>query len=101
MNYEKMSDYEINELVLAIVSELDVTGGDPYYGDKNLSWDYCNNPSDAWPIIADMIANGCVVQIMQAGVIVTLQGGGRIQFMDKNPIRAAMTVFLMMQEQKS
>ena len=62
--------------------------------------DYCNNPSDAWPIIVSMISGGCIVQMLKAGVIVTLQGGGRIQVMDKNPLRVAMIAFLMMKDEE-
>ena len=111
-NYEKMSDFEVNAAVSMHVLWKNHRCEEVDCNDKTgvVSWadganwhefNPCNNPSDAWPIIAGMIANGCVVQILQAGVIVTLQGGGRIQFMDKNPLRAAMIVFLMMQEQKS
>ena len=121
-NYENMSDFEVNRAVACRLdrNDLDVFGrpmfaSDCYFSvpfgssvewhqfgcDESKLFDPCNNPSDAWPIIADVIANGCVVQILQAGVIVTLQGGGRIQFIDKNPLRAAMIVFLMMQESKS
>lgn len=109
MNYEEMSDFEINKCVAeAAGMELSSDhsgacvgvvrrsiGSRPNYGHVN----YCNNPSDAWPIIVSMISGWCVVQMLQAGVIVTLQGGGRIQAMDKNTLRAAMIVFLMMQEQ--
>lgn len=108
MNYEDMSDLQINLLVAnAIVVDAAensgvVFGAVKHEGDNVVSVigvvDYCNNPSDAWPIIVSMISGGCVVQMLQAGVIVTLQGGGRIQAMDKNTLRAAIIVFLMMQE---
>ena len=136
MNYEEMSDFEINKAVHfrmiddGVVKEsyrlneadfVDVfrnefgenagpsviavmryvkdgiyDGYNPFGG----AFDYCNNASDAWPIIVGMIADGCIVQMLKAGVIVTLQGGGHIQFMDKNPLRAAMIAFLIMQESK-
>ena len=119
-NYETMSDFEINRAVACRLdgNDLDIFGrpmfaSDCYFSvpsessvewhqfgcDESKLFDPCNNPSDAWPIIAGMVANGCVVQILQAGVVVILQGGGRIQFMDKNPLRAAMIVFLMMQDE--
>lgn len=114
MNYEEMSDFDIN---VSIAESLGLNwycaAGDGHTGgweccsikelmvnDYSRLKDYCNNPSDAWPFIVGMISGGCIVQILQAGVIVTLQGGGHIQFMDKNPLRAAMIVFLMMQESK-
>lgn len=99
MNYEEMSDFEINGLVSDIVRKLGrLKGSDPYHADISLSWDYCNNPSDAWPIVNTMITDGCVVQLLESGVIVTLQGGGRLQSMGVNPLRAAMIVFLKMKE---
>ena len=109
MNYEQMSDFDINRLVAINRGGYQGHVAHMQYGVKesdkdscgmfHFERDYCNNPSDAWPIIAGMVANGCVVQILQAGVVVILQGGGRIQFMDKNPLRAAMIVFLMMQDE--
>ena len=109
MNYEEMSDFEINKQVAINrggyqghvehmqhgVKESDRASHGLLFTER----DYCNNPSDAWPIIVSMISGGCIVQMLKAGVIVTLQEGGRIQVMDKNPLRAAMIVFLMMQEQ--
>ena len=111
MNYEEMSDLQINLLVASAIGVDAAENSGVVYcavkhgGDNVVSVigvvDYCNNPSDAWPIIVNMISGGCIVQMLQAGVIVTLQGGGRIQVMDKNTLRAAMVVFLMMQESKS
>ena len=122
MNYEKMSDFEVNRAVACRLdgNDLDIFGrpmfaSDCYFSvpsgssvewhqfgcDESKLFDPCNNPSDAWSIIVNMIFGGCIVQMLQAGVIVTLQGGGRIQVMDKNTLRAAMIVFLMMQESKS
>ncbi|MGL4752210.1 MAG: phage protein NinX family protein [Aeromonadaceae bacterium] len=112
MNYEEMSDFEINGYVSMHMhgfSWIEFVDGcsshvkcgnerSPGFAMIEVS-DYCNNPSYAWPIIVSMISGGCIVQMLKAGVIVTLQGGGRIQVMDKNPLRVAMIVFLMMQEQ--
>lgn len=112
MNYQTMSDFEINRAVTCelfgchqwAVNRLGSfyhcgPDGSGYY--EVTIDNYCNDPSHAWSIIIGMIADGCIVQILKAGVIVTLQEGGRVQFMDENPLRAAMIVFLMMQEQKS
>ena len=112
MNYEEMSDFEVNGYVSMHMhgfSWIEFVDGcashvkcgnerSPGFAMIEVS-DYCNNPSDAWPIIVSMISGGCIVQMLKAGVIVTLQGGGRIQVMDKNPLRVAMIVFLMLQEQ--
>jgi hypothetical protein len=96
MNYESMSDFEINKavanklglFVVAVAQDGIIVNG------SSLSIDYCNNPSDAWPII-----NGNSINIKFDG-----HGGGA--FADeygsviircKNKLRAAMIVFLMMQ----
>nr|WP_097508944.1 phage protein NinX family protein [Escherichia coli] len=76
----------------------------------NYRWyDYCNNPVDAWPIIDDneialipsndfgwvaisgLMLNGCSSYIDQ-------RLDGCFQHSDTNPLRAAMIVFLMMQD---
>lgn len=110
-NYEKMSDNELNTMVA------DLRGGyaGNVHGSKSMvkvkgpeshglfymEVDYCNNISDAWPIIMenkiwiqpDMIGDGfwhcydCENQHFSK---------------HKKPLRAAMIVFLMMRkEQKS
>lgn len=114
-DYSKMSDFEINKWIAIELapngyiginestrsdSEVVITTENGEGCTKNSYVDYCNNPSDAWPIIVSMISGGCIVQMLKAGVIVTLQGGGRIQVMDKNPLRVAMIVFLMMKDEE-
>lgn len=111
MNHAEMSDFEINKAVfLKLKIDYEDFDFNPFpdnctsfsYGD-GANWhefDACNNPSDAWPIIDGIIKSDCIVQILKAGVIVALAGGGRIQCMHKNPLRAAMIVFLMMNEDK-
>lgn len=126
MNYEEMSDFEINKCVAeAAGMELSSDhsgayvgvvrrsiGSRPNYGHVN----YCNNPSDAWTIIVknkirispvmhmsddngEYICNG----MWEAG---TLWGDDGAFYNSKyneasneNPLRAAMIVFLMMQGQ--
>ncbi|AUR89602.1 NinX [Vibrio phage 1.127.O._10N.286.52.E12] len=65
MNYEEMSDFEINKAVSSLVDfgDLIITHNDSegtvYLCEKDGLWDMlpisyfnpCNNPSDAWPII--------------------------------------------------
>lgn len=69
MNYEEMSDFEINKLVATskgidipvidgvfnIIDGNVAVSTDPNGGlnRKRLFSDYCNNPSEAWPIIVD------------------------------------------------
>jgi hypothetical protein len=121
-DYSKLSDFEINSAVHnALMKEpykieflgndrirwvrgsTNVTTGKVEYSKKSLK-DYCNNPSDAWKIIVDNgISLECIVvnrhektwraQLKPAYV--------KHRMNHKNPLRAAMIVFLMMQEPKN
>ena len=111
-SYEEMSDFEINRAVAVNrggyqghvdhvpngVKESDKESHGMFYVER----DYCNNPSDAWPIIVD----SCIVLTPCMG---RLNGDATGYFEHENPItiefshnnkalRAAMIVFLMMQE---
>lgn len=121
-DYSKLSDFEINSAVHnALMKEpykieflgndrirwvrgpTNVTTGKVEYSKKSLK-DYCNNPSDAWKIIVD---NGISLQCI---VVNRHEKTWRAQLKPayvkhrmnhKNPLRAAMIVFLMMQEPKN
>ena len=104
MDYDKMSDFDINKRVAEAI------GGFP---DSNFfeahevvfksrgrfqytCFDPCNNPADAWPIIVDSrigIVPGTTNDKWAAH-----HGDWDICMADENPLRAAMVVFLMMQE---
>ena len=93
MNYEEMSDFEINDAITTIV-----------FGCKQ--WEghvvrYCNDPAKAWPIIVDnkiAIAPAKATAGMWFG---SSADGSLCAPMDSNPLRAAMIVFLMMNEGES
>lgn len=113
-DYSQLSDFEINKLV-AIALGLEVKdwpeADRPYiwhvvknelgndYFDYTDYKDYCNNPADAWPIIVGSKINirfgaegmACEAQFMQ-------YGHESVEHYHANPLRAAMVVFLMMQE---
>mgnify|MGYP001205773655 CR=1 FL=1 len=124
MDYSKLSDFEINKRVAEacgfLVQEMDdrsslgmtpefheeypavvwVADIDCSTGQQCEPWwqfDPCNDPSDAWPIIVE---NKIGLQFI--GVEATC--GGDISrsevavSSDKNPLRAAMIVYLMMQD---
>ncbi|HCN8607507.1 TPA: DUF2591 family protein [Escherichia coli] len=102
MDYSQLSDFEINKRVFkAIVGAKPL--GYPHNADGrsvgneangNYRWyDYCNNPADAWPIIEkhrisilDQLTEWCV------------DANGVSPIFDTRPLRAAMIVFLMMQD---
>lgn len=113
-----MSDFEINRSVAIAIGfnpdDCDIAKrGSPSVG---VEWnedtgypirvfDYCNNPADAWPIIiksginlfTDMIPHGLLCQA-RASITRADAVSDCIIISDKNPLRAAMIVFLMMQE---
>ncbi len=121
MDYSEMSDFEINSAVHnALMDEpfkLDFLGNDKIRWvrgstdvttdrvdyKKNTLRDYCNNPADAWPIIADRkicLAFDVFAEPQDGGAWVASPAYGyeveRVRH--DNPLRAAMVVYLMMQE---
>ena len=101
-DYGKMSDFEINKAVATALG-MDVSGATE---ENNMMYDYvrdvCNNPSDAWPIMKESLIG---VTPDEDGVTMHFYGDWtarahckNLQFTDKNPLRAAMIVYLMMKE---
>lgn len=116
MDYSKLSDFEINKLVGDVVfkglwSCRPGSSGNKsdswYYGNADASLnplsplpDYCNNPFDAWPIIVE---NNISVYVIGGGDKRGEWGAEGFNpnspyHFNDNPLRAAMIVFLMMQE---
>lgn len=123
MNYNEMSDFKINVAVAKAAGRYmevpkgmhPVVVGDVqcYYDEQRTLWDchfnYCGSPADAWLIIVEnkidiafhkncaCAAAYCFVEEKMKSVevgCVTVPTAAC-----KNPLRAAMIVFLMMQEQ--
>lgn len=118
-DYSKMSDFEINKLV-AIATGHKQLGSLGWRGLKDGEFnevmvrgplkiggfDPCNNPADAWSIIVgnniDIIQdNGQGCALATNSVIQMFQGDEVHISQDENPLRAAMIVFLTMQESKN
>lgn len=115
MDYSALSDQKINLMVAKIMHKnlkvIESTTRYPsacvFSEEHPYSWvDYCNNPADAWPII---VGNGISLYHnhgswqaeMEYSAPIGAFGTDEIcsKFVDhKNPLRAAMVVFLMMQE---
>lgn len=97
-DYSKMSDDEINVKVgesIGFAAKLMAVNKDT---------DYCNNPSDAWPIIlSNLIALKPVKLYVGGHRWFASKGDGDfgLKFADDNPLRAAMIVYLMMKESDS
>jgi len=120
-DYSQLSDFEINKRVAEIVYSIEVVADDfyvkdipfAYHRDEQVfifideplsgawrSYNPCNNPADAWPIIVenmisvDQHANGSYARVWgysESGIVET-------ESLRSNILRAAMIVFLMMQE---
>lgn len=120
-DYSKMSDFEINLRVAEIVVDYDCISRLPYtdmavhWGD-GANWHVfnpCNNPEDAWPIIVRnkisiVSLDNKWIAAPTDTVIDGITGDSEVCFyassdavFDVNPLRAAMIVFLMMQQYKN
>ena len=123
MDYSQLSDFEINKLVAHALGNADV--GRPFdeisgtacrftvFKNSGLNRegeivmrpmivtkDFCNNPADAWPIIADNHI-GIAPYPSEAFAWSSRHGmASDLSAEDKNPLRAAMLVFLMMKGKK-
>lgn len=112
VSYEGMSDFEINKLVaieraangwLGINqspksdSEIVVTTDNGPGCTRNDYYDYCNNPSDAWPII---VHNKIWIQpdMVGDGLWHCYDCEDDHKSKHTNPLRAAMIVFLMIED---
>ena len=113
MDYSKLTDKDINKLVAfalgckEVVPDIFMSDERRYEFEKpknksgnKFFFDPCNNPADAWPIItANKISIYAMSEADKRG------GWGAEAFhpndaysFNDNPLRAAMIVFLMMQE---
>lgn len=121
MNYSKLSDFEINGMVASLTQSTGdhtQTSNETFIheyadiGEINglcIGWkkfDPCNNPADAWPII---VANGISLNHYTGTWEASYEYDAPIgafgtdeavtsAIEHKNPLRAAMIAFLLMQE---
>lgn len=114
MDYSTLSDFEINSAVhnallkkpYALVfmgndqitwtsenGDQIITGKVPYT--KNGVHDYCNNPAEAWPIIVE---NRIRINPILYTKWMAEDYLEDVSSCHENPLRAAMIVFLMMQD---
>lgn len=121
-DYSKMSDFEINKMICDVFwhdlrkspecenksfpQNTSIVYMHNGYG--GFSRDYCNNPADAWPIISDSRISIYFDQTIpeyegefkQWCCAISPCQNYQAQY-QSNPLRAAMIVFLMMQEPKN
>ncbi|EPE3214118.1 phage protein NinX family protein [Cronobacter sakazakii] len=114
MDYSKLSDQEINMQIARVLHperEVIESKSRPpsacVIGHLPSKWlDYCNNPADAWPII---VANGISLNHYTGTWEASYEYDAPIgafgtdetvtcAIEHKNPLRAAMIAFLLMQE---
>ena len=99
MDYSALSDFEVNKLVSAhLWGSVCSVDGVVLHNDKDGAFDPCTNPADAWPIIVE---SGIGIAPSRKDPHAWDLSGGMlrgIKHSDANPLRAAMVVFLMMQE---
>lgn len=86
MNYSELSDFEINALV-------------EKYDKPKSPKNYCGLAEHAWPIIADNKIN-ILFDWNTRGIVGATGAWPMQEYEDANPLRAAMVVYLMMQEQQ-
>lgn len=118
MDYSKMSDQEINMAVAEIFHPdsvvIESKSRPPsacITGHLPSKWvDYCNNPADAWPIIfSNLISvepdyefiDPSEEECFASGLWISEYFDGKnksLRYADPSPLRAAMIVFLMMQD---
>ena len=114
MNYEEMSDFEINKQVAINrggyqghvehmqhgVKESDRASHGLLFTER----DYCNNPSDAWPIIESIwVELSSVVHFddgLGFGVRNVTMWSAQVKRMSCGKLRAAMIVFLITRDNK-
>lgn len=110
MNYSKMTDFEINREVAGKVGgflakdifEEERTIFKWHPGNKYSKFDPCNSWADAGPIIVSNLIALKPVPLFVGGhrwFATKGEGDFGIKAADNNPLRAAMIVFLKMQEQ--
>lgn len=111
-DYSKMSDFEINKAVAISQgfapencdiakrgSSLVGVDWDEDTGSATKVFDYCNNPSDAWPIIAEHEIN--ILWNWNESRLHGATANPIYEYEHGNPLRAAMIVYLMMKESEN
>lgn len=95
MNYSELDDWAINTLVDGVLNHAPV--------DCAQSKDYCNSWADAGPIIQENYLSVECDDMFDAPMPSSYWKAHNPKgnhYTDKDPLRAAMIVFLMMQEEK-
>lgn len=108
MNYEDMSNKQINKKVAVVNGLKESPVSDMMYGDglvvyphsNEVNFDPCNNPSDAWPIIVENEIDIYFNSSDGHGAYKHIDNNSGIDTPCKNPLRAAMICFLKMKDEE-
>lgn len=108
-DYSRMSDFEINKRVGDVIklewADLDENYSNLcYWKDGSLLvFNPCNNPADAWDIIYNnnITVSAPMITDEPSYWLCYDTNNSDISFNDKNSLRAAMIVFLKMQDSKN
>jgi hypothetical protein len=109
-DYSEISDFELSKLVF-------LKSGKPYedyeanpfpddcssfcYGDGTNWHEFdINNPSDMWPLIVENKMDVCHIDSHNIWKAFAIKDSEIISYEDKNPLRAAAIVFLMLNERE-
>ncbi|AUO67876.1 hypothetical protein WM46_04400 [Citrobacter freundii complex sp. CFNIH2] len=103
MDYSKLSDKEVNRKIQIASNLIGSMTGKGVLIVRNGKWEFfdpCNNPADAWPIIAE---NKISIYAMSEADTRGKWGSeafypSEAYHFNDNPLRAAMIVFLMIQD---
>lgn len=98
MEYSQLSDRDIDALVLQVIYGNQAKDKDIMRAWLRGGFKYTTNPADAWPIIVD---NRIGINHVNGAWRAQSMKTGWEEFSDDSPLRAAMIVFLMMQEKKN
>lgn len=107
INYDEMSDADINEKIATHFGVMEDRYGDVIFAavkhagenvNSVIGWvDYCNNPNDAWPIIFEnKISLDPRKSLAKLPWMASVSD--QVWATDKNPLRAAMICFLKMKD---
>lgn len=107
MNYEDMSDFEINKLVAEKLGHKLVSGcftrtdGAQWVRTENhRGFDPCNKPEHSWPIIIENRININFYDDNEGVQIETSTGKRWENCVEDNPLRSSMITFLKIGERK-
>jgi hypothetical protein len=113
MNYSELSDFEINQRVAKLTGNYGSCepAFNAVYRSSGTQYNPINRPEQAWPIIAankisiawdEPESEWCAFDSFLFGVGTwDMSKEPEIYYHHANPLRAAMVVYLMMQEQKA